>query len=305
VVLDMDDLLSKRYAAWADAGVATERVLGYYGDMLPQWLRPFLSRLASRCLRWESRRIGTRELFWGARCDEVSLVSRNEGDRLTARIGKSVRWLPMSIPRQDARRASPSRAVSSLVFLGGLDYQANLDAVRFFTREIAPALNSSGLANLRLHVIGYCSDKVRSELSSPNIVLHGYVPDVSAEIRKHQIFVAPIRFGTGIKTKVVEAMAHALPVVSTAKGVEGLDVVHGEHCLIADSPRQIADAISLLCADRPLREQLARRSAEHLAASFSLEVIAQRWSETLSNAISSGVCASPGVRNGRLTPVSR
>jgi glycosyltransferase involved in cell wall biosynthesis len=97
--------------------------------------------------------------------------------------------------------------------------------------------------------------------------------------------LAPIRYGTGIKTKVIEAMAHGLPVVSTSKGVEGLDVAHGEHCLIADSPRQIAEAISLLCANMPLRVQLARRSAEHVATSFSLEVIAQRWCETLHSAL--------------------
>jgi glycosyltransferase involved in cell wall biosynthesis len=88
----------------------------------------------------------------------------------------------------------------------------------------------------------------------------GYVDDVRPFVQGAQAAVIPLRVGGGTRIKACEAMSLGCPVVSTALGVEGLDMVAGEHYLRGDTPRDMAGAILELLADAPARAALSRRA---------------------------------------------
>ncbi len=90
-----------------------------------------------------------------------------------------------------------------------------------------------------------------------NVTLAGFVEDVRPLIARSYMSIAPLRVGGGTRIKILESMALKTPVVSTTKGAEGLDALHGQHLLIADTPADFSEAIYQLLSDPALREQLA------------------------------------------------
>ncbi len=95
------------------------------------------------------------------------------------------------------------------------------------------------------------------------------------------MFVAPLRFGAGVKGKVGEAMSYALPVVTTAVGAEGFGLVNELNVMIADSPADFAAAVARLYSNKELWETLALNSQRHVKENFTPDVIA----ETIDNSI--------------------
>jgi glycosyltransferase involved in cell wall biosynthesis len=97
-----------------------------------------------------------------------------------------------------------------------------------------------------------------------DIIVTGFVPDTSKFLIDADIFVAPIRFGGGVKVKIIDAMSYGVPVITTTKGAEGLEARHGEHFLIADSPKEFVENIRLLIENVELRRSLGIKAREYV-----------------------------------------
>jgi glycosyltransferase involved in cell wall biosynthesis len=83
------------------------------------------------------------------------------------------------------------------------------------------------------------------------------------------VFVSPLRYGSGMKGKVGESMSYGLPVVTTTVGAEGIGLTNMENALIADDPRDFADAVCRLYTDAELWNRISSKSMEHIDARFS------------------------------------
>jgi len=92
----------------------------------------------------------------------------------------------------------------SAVFTGGLTYQPNLDALHAYVEKVLPAFAQLRIEPPQLSVIGLCPEFLKAGLAHPTIRFLGYVPDINEELRRYQVFLAPIVSGSGIKTKVLE-----------------------------------------------------------------------------------------------------
>jgi glycosyltransferase involved in cell wall biosynthesis len=99
------------------------------------------------------------------------------------------------------------------------------------------------------------------------------VPDVAPLFARARVFVAPVRFGAGVKGKIGEALAYALPVVTTTIGAEGLELRDGEEALIADSASDLAGAVVRLYRDAELWRRLASNAHAHVERHFSPRVV--------------------------------
>lgn len=276
--VDLDDLLSARYRNLSAAGADADTILGYYGAFLPRVLRTSLAKVAAHLIGIEARLVARREAIVAHEAHSVSLVAEREVAAFGREVHRSVAWLPMAvtIPPEGANVAT--NAEDALVFVGGLDYHANLEAVRTYLKEVVPALDVLGVESAPLRVIGYCPDAVRIELaSSPGIILLDYVDDLTAELAEARAFVAPIQPGTGIKTKVLEAMAAGLPVISTSHGVQGFPAVDGEHCIIANDGPEMARAIEKLRLEPALASKIGSAGRALVTDLFAPEVVAERW----------------------------
>jgi glycosyltransferase involved in cell wall biosynthesis len=275
VVVDLDDLLSIRY----DRLRTTARedpvaVLGFAAARVPAPLRGPVARVAVLLLGWEARRTAARELAVCAKATAVSLVSRHEVDLLQQRSGRDVAWLPPAVPIPDR----PVDQHEGLVFLGGLDYLPNLQALRFHRDEVLPGLDPGDPRHV-LHVIGHCPDAVRAELDVPGIVLHGYADDLHEALGRTAL-LAPLVAGGGVKLKVLDGMAHGLPVVGTPGAFEGLGLP-ADVQLEADTGPALAALVRSVAADPARCRTVGLRSREAVAASFSAPSATRRWADLL------------------------
>lgn len=153
-------------------------------------------------------------------------------------------------------RAGLVFAPHTIVFSGTLDYRPNVDAVIWFASEVLPLVRAC-VPDARLVVVGKRPAPALLALPSDAVTVVGEVPDARIWIAGAAVYVVPMRIGGGVRLKLLEALALEAPVVSTALGAEGVVGLHdGEHCLIADSAPQFAQAVLRLFANPALGVQL-------------------------------------------------
>jgi glycosyltransferase involved in cell wall biosynthesis len=156
----------------------------------------------------------------------------------------------------------------TLLYVGGLDYLPNRDAVEFFTNRILPELRE--LAHNFRFAVAYSPEHAgvsafRNRFEGTPEVEFVEARDIREQIGEAAIFVVPLRIGSGTRFKILEAAASAKAIVSTRVGAEGLDFVDGTEIILEDDPLAFAQAVAALLADE------ARRSAMGAAARRRVE----------------------------------
>jgi glycosyltransferase involved in cell wall biosynthesis len=286
-VLALEDLLSERYRRAveekASAGRNSAPVLGYYRDTLPAPLRRPAEWLARQALGLESRLIRRRELVAGEAAAVVTLVSPVEATLLSTRLRRPVVASSISVTTSALRR-EVAPADDRIVFVGGLDYRPNVDALRWYRDAVIPVLDGMITRTVVLHAFGFVTDEVRYDLESDRIVLHGFVDDIAAALATFQVFAAPILASGGIKIKVVEAFAAGLTVVATPAAIEALAVRPGEECYVGDGAEGFASAL-VQALDDPLgARSIAEAGRALVERDFSPAAVAARWTDMLASA---------------------
>jgi O-antigen biosynthesis protein len=158
-----------------------------------------------------------------------------------------------------------------LCFLGGYRHPPNVDAVVFFVNEIFPLIQIQD-PDIRFVIAGaHPPDEVRA-LAGNGVIVRGMVDDLRDLFDPCRVFVCPLRVGAGVKGKVASALSYGIPVVSTALGVEGTELKHGNHVLIADSPAAFAEAVLRLYRDPDLWGNLSRNGQDLVRETLSLEM---------------------------------
>ncbi|SDA21942.1 Glycosyltransferase involved in cell wall bisynthesis [Nitrosospira sp. Nsp18] len=162
-----------------------------------------------------------------------------------------------------------------LLFIGGFWHKPNEDAVTFFVQNILPQITEK-IPDLVFYIIGSNIPPSIESLRSTNVEPLGAVPDITPYFESCRIFVAPLRFGTGMKGKVGHSLSHGLPTVATRIGAEGMDLRHEKHLLIADDPEDFADMVIRLYNDEALWRRLSAESLMHLTTNYSLAAARER-----------------------------
>jgi hypothetical protein len=158
----------------------------------------------------------------------------------------------------------PERRAEDLVFLGHFQAAPNADAGRFLIAEILPLVRRSRPA-ARAVLIGSDPDPGLLAMASPVVRFTGHLPTLDAAFAAGKVFVAPLRFGSGIKGKLLTALAHGLPIVASDLATEGMGLRPGIDYLAADGAESFAAAIVRILDDRVLWQSLSdagRRAAE-------------------------------------------
>ncbi len=131
----------------------------------------------------------------------------------------------------------------AVVFTGAMDYWPNVEAVRWFSSEVWPALRAAVPA-LRFFIVGSNPTAEVAALGTvPGVAVVGRVPDIRPYLAHAAVVVAPLLTARGIQNKVLEGMAMERPVVVTGQALEGIDAVDGEHLQVADSADGFAAAV--------------------------------------------------------------
>ncbi|MFN3372950.1 MAG: glycosyltransferase family 4 protein, partial [Chloroflexus sp.] len=129
---------------------------------------------------------------------------------------------------------------------------------------------------------GRVTDEQRAALPNmPGVEYTGFVDNIRDVIARHAVEVTPIREGGGTRLKILEALALGVPVVSTSKGAEGLELIDGKHLLLADTPMDFARATSRLLTDPPLARRLGETGRQAVAVRYDWRVIVPRLNDML------------------------
>jgi glycosyltransferase involved in cell wall biosynthesis len=163
----------------------------------------------------------------------------------------------------------------TLVFAGPMSWYPNRDAMLYFVRQVLPRVRQRR-PDTRMIIIGRSPGVALQRLAAndADIELTGFVNDIRPLVARAAVYVVPLRVGGGSRLKILDAMACGRAVVSTSIGCEGLDVTDQENILIADSPKQFADAVLSVLEDDGLRERIAAKGRRLVEVCYSWEKIA-------------------------------
>nr|WP_115093346.1 glycosyltransferase [Synechococcus sp. UW106] len=155
-----------------------------------------------------------------------------------------------------------------LSFLGSFKHPPNKEGIEWFVNDIMPFLDESVVLNI--YGSGM-TDEDKEDLNADNVNPIGFVEQIDDAFDTHQIFVAPLISGAGIKGKVLSAAAHGIPMVISPVAAEGTGLRHGQECMIADTVDEWKHAIDQLMASEGLRVKMATRALEFVGTNFSFE----------------------------------
>lgn len=220
---------------------------------------------AERYRKLERKLAQASDLVWCASLEDKQVMEREA-------TGTRIEVVPTIHELGD--RGQPFAERENLLFIGNLAHRPNEDAVLFFMREVYPLVRAR-LPGVRLDVVGDNPSAAIKAFNSADVAVRGYVPDVEPLLRDARVFVAPLRFGAGIKGKVGEAMAHGIPVVTTSIGAEGFGLTHGLDVMIGDDPAAFAAATAELYSNQELWQRVADNSRLRIEQHFTPEVIAK------------------------------
>lgn len=159
-------------------------------------------------------------------------------------------------------------------FLGGHAHRPNVDAVEWLCGEIVPELRLA-LPRLKLQIIGDYPKAFRKALAAEEISFLGYVKDLD-QLIPGSIFLCPVRWGSGMRIKIIDAIMRGAAVVSTTVGALGLGLEAGKHYLQADSPGQFARQAMRLVRSDSFRRAICTAARQRVAATLSAEATALR-----------------------------
>jgi glycosyltransferase involved in cell wall biosynthesis len=161
---------------------------------------------------------------------------------------------------------------NDLIFIGGYAHHPNIDGVKWFVDEIFPLVQAKQ-PHIKIHVVGsnMPSDLKEYLSQKDGVIIDGFVDDATLVelLSSSRVFVAPMRYGAGVKGKVGQAIEHGTPVVCTAIAAEGMYLKDGVSALIADEPEAFASKIVSLYTNEALWIQVQKNAKEVVKNNFS------------------------------------
>lgn len=274
-VLYLEDSLSKRYQRQLSSIDNLNKTGGIAGKYSAE-LSAGASKMASfkfiqkLVLRYESRAMKQLEKLAFLRFDYVLFVSPIEACQLAKEENaENVFAVPLGVDCEFyASGPRPIARDNIISFMGDMGTSANADSLRLIVNEILPLLDDEVI----LEVSGNAPDILRQEFkSNRRVEFLGRVEDTRESLRSSRVFLCPISYGTGIKTKILEAMAIGVPLVTNDIGNEGIGLISGEEALVHNSISDLAADVRLLLKDKQYADNLAKSAQKKAWELFDWE----------------------------------
>jgi polysaccharide biosynthesis protein PslH len=226
-------------------------------------------------MRWyaggEWRRL---QRFEATACERatVTLVVSEEDRALLAPLAPKASIVVYPIGVDTAFFAPQERVAepNTILSIGTMYWPPNVDAMVYFCGEILPLIREK-YPKITVNIVGPkpVASIVQLGVADPNIHVTGFVDDVREFAKTCGVFIVPLRSGSGMRVKILTALAMGLPVVSTTVGAEGIEVVDGTHVLLADTPRDFADAVLSLLENPDRADALGRAGCALMHTKYS------------------------------------
>lgn len=193
--------------------------------------------------------------------DRVTVVSPE--DRLALQVAARDHFpaqvVPIAVDTRELTFVPRGAEAKHVLSVATMFYPPNIEGIKWFASEVFPLVRRA-LPSTNFQIVGSRPPESITRLATPEsgIVVTGYVSDLTNLLDQSGVLVVPLRSGSGMRVKILEAWARGIPVVSTTIGVEGIDIRVGEHALVADDAKEFADAVIRSLQDPTLARRLAQ-----------------------------------------------
>jgi glycosyltransferase involved in cell wall biosynthesis len=221
--------------------------------------------------RYESK------MFWGF--DRVVVLTSADSAMLTSLAQDlPVRVIPNGVDADYLIPTGYEPDDPTLMFIGNYEYGPNLDAALWLGNMIFPRVKQR-VPKARLLLVGNNPPPALRALASKDITVTGRIPDVRPYWEQALIFVSPLRYGAGIKNKLLEAMAMQKPIVATSTSISGIALEPGKNVLVGDTAEDIFRAILNLIKDADLRRSMAQANRALVEAKYTWRRVAEQYED--------------------------
>lgn len=212
----------------------------------------------------------------------LSVVSKKDKDKIGFR---HIRVIPNGVDSSSFCRSERFNT-GEIIFSGNMGYLPNIHAVKWFVNQCLPTIKQAK-PHVKFRIVGANPNAyIKSLHDGRNIFVTGYVDSINAHLNRAQIAVAPMRSGSGMQNKIIEAMACGTPVVTTHNGLEGLFAKPDEDILVEDTPNTFSQAVIDLLSNEDLYKELAKNSVRYVSEYHSWNRSNQRMADLYLDALS-------------------
>lgn len=284
-IADLQDLLSLRYQRQLAEDPDTINPYGAYLYRLPKIMQVILQKsfIKRAVMKTEIKLLKSFEKRVGKQYDRVMFVAKKEAKLFDQMIGENKALVaPLGVDYDYFSEDLHVKKIDkSIAFMGALNVAHNENGIIHFIENCMPVILKK-IPEAILYVIGGNASEKLKQYESEHIIFTGRVPDVRVAIGKCEVFICPLQFGSGIKTKNLEAMAMGMPVVTTPIGAENIDAADGVDWIVAENDADFVKAVvKLLNSDSTYRREMGCTAQKFVHDNFTWEYAEQAFKKVM------------------------
>ncbi len=278
LILDLDDVISKRYK------MVQTNVLGTFSGTNKKIEKLLKLKLLKKVvLSTEYRKLYNSEIYYSKLYDMSLLVNPNETNELNKTLGITKAYnLGVFINNNELiEKKYMYKNIFSLFFLGSLKLEQNLVSFDNVVKNILSKISIP----YKFYVVGKNDSSIISKYSAinSNIVFTGFVENLNGFLSNMDVMISPIAFGTGIKTKIISAMGHGIPVITNDIGVDGIKCENEKNIIIINSFDEIANKVNYLFNHQDILKNIGREAFSLISNEYSENTFKESIEEIMRN----------------------
>lgn len=238
-------------------------------EQAPKILRPLLRLDVLKLKYWETH-------FWKQAKKVVAMSDSDKKDMEKLSPGLSIDIVPNGIDiNYFSKKEKKEESLKKVLYVGNFTWLQNTEAVKILVNDVWPKIKKF-LPNTKLWIVGTHMNSEIKSLVSKDIEITERLEDIRDAYKNASVLVAPIKGPGGTRLKILEAMASALPVVTTSVGAEGLGVSDNNEALIKDGLDNLTDAAIQVLKDAALAKRLGERGKDFVEKNYTWDKSAQK-----------------------------
>jgi sugar transferase (PEP-CTERM/EpsH1 system associated) len=251
----------------------------------------------------EWRRIKNYEREVCKQFDGVIVVSPVDKEAMGSFANISVN--PLGVDTETFTFVSGWREPYSIIFTGNMGYFPNIEAMHYFVREAFPLIRLR-IPEVRLYIVGANPPRnIRKLSADENIMVTGFVDSIHEYLARTAVAVCPVRAGSGMQFKILEAMSTGVPVVATEYALKAIQATPGENIIVANEPAEFAHRVVELLKNPSLRQRLATNARQLIEKKYTWEISVRQLERIYEAAITAHALKRGNMQADRETKLNR
>lgn len=280
-ISDLDDRISLRYQRQLDTDIDGINPYGAFLGTLPKFIQKIMlvKPIKIAVVKNEITLLKKYEIEMGRICEKTVFVAQKEVAEFNKELGEDKAIaVPIGVDVDYFSFRETGNSECLIGFLGAMSVAHNENAARHFIADILPLIIKK-IPDAKFMVIGGGASDELKQLQSENVIFTGRVDDVRDYLEKCKVFVCPMTFGSGIKTKNLEAMSMGLPIVTTSIGAENINAVNRKEWVIADTEQAFSNAVIDLLHNDKTRTTIGKAGSEFILNNFTWNVARKQFEQ--------------------------